>query len=276
MTSKREIHALHTRDNVVRISTYGAQVIQWEHKNSAPVLWYSPKSDPSSALTLRGGIPICLPWFGKPDHSSVPLRNDAPAHGFARQTEWTLETLTDNSAHHRFVFEGSDAFPHRFIADLNTTLSSDLILTLTITNNDDHEWTFEQALHTYFHVGDIKDVSIHGLGGCPYRTAHHDEHVDYNNELTLVTSIDRVYTTKNPISIEDPRLRRRINIDFDGASSVIVWTPWAEGSADIVDIPDSAWDQFLCVEIGNVWTQAVCLAPEQSHTLSMRLNTEPL
>lgn len=219
---------------------------------------------------------MAYPWCGRPTFSAVSLTDSAPAHGIARTQTWDLIDSSEFSTHHRLVSPRSKHFPHFFTADLHTTLSTDLIVTLLMTNSDNHSWKFEQALHAYFHVGDLKDATVQGLNGTSFREAGQHPRIDSFPEITFVNPTDRIYTSPGSISIEDPRLQRRINIDCDGTSSVIVWTPWASGAAAMSDVPNEQWDQFLCVEVGNVWDNAVELSPGDTHIISMRISVEPL
>lgn len=276
MSTQRHVRTLNAADSTVQISDYGAQILDWVPSIGTPILWRSPLSDPQTATAVRGGIPLCLPWFGRPAFSSIPLADDAPAHGTARTQNWDLIDSSDFSTHHRLVSPRSKHFPHFFTADLHTTLSTDLIVTLLMTNNDNHAWSFEQALHTYFRVGDLKDVSVLGLNGASFREAGQSPRLDSFPEITFVSPTDRIYTSQGNITIEDPRLQRRINIDCDDTSSVIIWTPWACGVASMSDVPSDQWDQFLCVEVGNVWDNAVKLQPGDTHVISMRISVDPM
>lgn len=276
MMSARSLTQMHTGDARVTVTNHGAHIVDWTPRGSQPVLWFSPLSDVHTASALRGGIPVCLPWFGKPTFSAVDVPADAPGHGVARTHIWDLVESTDFSTHHRLIFPRSDVFAHSFQADLHTHLSSDLIVTLNLTNTDDHPWVAEHAFHTYFHVGELKDVVVTGLEGCAYSQADGTRGIHPNSDMHFVGACDRVYRCDHPVTITDPRLRRRIIISTDGMRSVIVWTPWKEGAEGIADIPNDDWNSFLCVEVGNVWDEAITLDVGQTFTASMRISTADL
>lgn len=276
MMSARSLTHLTTGDATVTMTNYGAHIIDWTPRGSQPVLWFSPLSDALAAPALRGGIPVCLPWFGKPAFSAADVPAEAPGHGVARTQTWDLVERSEFSTHHRLIFPGSELFPHSFHADLHTHLSSDLIVTLSLTNTDDHSWVAEHAFHTYFAVGELKDVVVTGLEGCAFSQADGTRGLDSATEMHFVSSCDRVYHCDQPVTITDPRLRRRITVTTDGMNSVIVWTPWKDGVEGIADIPDDQWNAFLCVEVGNVWDQAITLEAGQTLTASMRISTADL
>lgn len=276
MSAQRHIHHLHSAGHTATISDYGAQILSWNPNDSAPVLWMSILSDPQTADAPRGGIPLCLPWFGRPQYSALDIPASAPSHGVARTQLWECIEATAFSTHHQLVHHPTDEFTHHFTADFHTMLSSNLVATLVVTNTGTDVMPLEHAFHTYFSVGDLKDVTVQGLRGRPFRTAGRELELDQNSELYFVRPTDRIYSADAPVTIIDPRLQRRIVIDFDGARSIIVWTPWACGSASMFDVPDCEWDKFLCVEVGNVWDHALTLQPGESHAVSMRLSAEPL
>lgn len=63
----------------------GAHLIDWTPAGERPVIWLSTDAGFAPGKSIRGGIPVCWPWFGPhPDHP------DAPAHGFARTSPWSV------------------------------------------------------------------------------------------------------------------------------------------------------------------------------------------
>ena len=80
-----------------KIALQGAQLISWQPKNTAKdVLWLSEIEPFQSGVAIRGGVPICYPWFG-----SVKQ----PAHGTARIRLWQLSHYDISAQKVRLEFE---------------------------------------------------------------------------------------------------------------------------------------------------------------------------
>ena len=286
------------------ITPFGAQVMSWSPEEESPVLWVSRHAVLDGSAPVRGGIPICLPWFGTGIDGSR-----RPAHGFARTARWTRLDGGDSSPDapvssvaFRLDHDAVDAtraeltepvppsslsagthapsspFPHRFHAVVRVALTDDLVISLTVTNDDDHPITVENALHTYLAVGDVKDVTIEGLEGTDYLDVSRGDGKwrTQVGELALVAPTDRIYRSASPLVLRDPRLRRAVTIDKDGSASTIVWNPWAEAAGGLADIGAHDWQEFVCVEVGNVRDDALHLAPGESQDLVLVLHVDPM
>jgi len=267
------------------VTPFGAQVLSWAPEGESPVLWVSPQALLSGSAPVRGGIPVCLPWFGNgPD---ATLR---PRHGFARTTRW--RPLDDDETpgepglvarsfrlDHAPDRSGSaDPFPYRFHATLRISVGDDLVLALTLVNDDDHPIRVEEALHAYLAVGDVKDVTINGLEGASYldQVRGDGRWRTQVGELALIGPTDRIYRSDAGLVLHDPRRRRAITLDKAGSADTIVWNPWAEGASAIPDLDAQDWQDFVCLEAGNVRDQAVALTPGQTHTLVLVLHVEAM
>ena len=158
------------------VTPFGAHLLSWRPTGHPDVLWLSSRAVLDGTKAIRGGIPLCLPWFGSPTDSPTRPGQGAGAHGFARTSPWMLlgSTQPANDAPASFSFElhhtgeTSALYPHSFCARLDITAGAELNVTLTLTNEDDHPFAIEAALHTYLHVGDVKDVTLEGLDGERY------------------------------------------------------------------------------------------------------------
>lgn len=286
MVNKRRVTELSAVGGELSSTNYGAQVLSWTSSSGLPIIQTSPLSNPATARSIRGGIPLCFPWFGRADRSHIDLPLNAPAHGFARNSVWEAIECTEYSTHYRLVHTGdSNApadslaafFPHSFVADMQITLSSDLIVTFSVLNTDNHDWEFEAAFHTYITVGDVKDVMLLGLQDAPYVDAlKGDSRVQHQPDLYFVCQTDRVYRSDASLTLVDPRYRRSLLIDTDNTGSVVVWAPWYEGVASLPDMPRECWEFCVCVEVGNIWDEKVHLNPGQTHTMTMRISSEDL
>lgn len=268
------------------ITPFGAQLLSWNLNDGHPVIWLSPQALTDGTAPIRGGIPLCFPWFGSARTSSADVHSpeQAPDHGFARTQEWkVLNEITDDDAtyivlqlhHHRDDSDGY--FPHELLATLTVSADDVLALQLEITNKDDHPFTFEEAFHSYFAVGDVKDVTIEGLNGARYLDkARGNKWRTQRGDLSLVGPTDSIYSSQSNLTLSDPRWIRRISVETQGSHSTIVWNPWVTGASRISDMAPQDWQDFVCVEIGNVGEHAVRLEPGQSHSLELLVRVDML
>jgi glucose-6-phosphate 1-epimerase len=124
---------------------HGAQVTAWRPSGADPVIWVSRDSQFQADKPIRGGVPICFPWFGA--HASDA---SAPMHGFARLSEWTLAGAEDRGGEVHLTYllthDGTShrsAWPHPFKAEYRVTVGERLAMALDVTNTGDAPVTFE-------------------------------------------------------------------------------------------------------------------------------------
>ncbi len=261
------------------IYLHGAQVTSWKPAGAEEVLFLSSCSQWEDGHAIRGGIPICFPWFrAKSDDPA------APAHGFVRTKAWEVESIERRGdAISISMFTESDASTKRWwLADFRlvhrATFGSELHLELELTNNGKTTVHFEEALHSYHRVGQVQRARLHGLD-----EVHYLDNTDSNREkvqhgdVVIASETDRAYLTSQPeLELEDPTLRRRIHITKENSHTAVVWNPWVEGARALPDLGDDEWTQMFCVEASNVLTGAVDLAPGQQHRMTARISVVPL
>jgi glucose-6-phosphate 1-epimerase len=250
----------------------GAQMTAWQPPDERPVLFTSPNSTFAPGRAIRGGIPIVFPWFGPSRHTPT-----APQHGFARTATWHLggvETAGSGSLNLTLSLSdgdvGSPFWPERFRAIYTVTLAQSLSLRLAVQNRAKHPIVFEEALHSFFAISDIAESAISGLAGASYidKTDAARRKLQTADLVTITAETDRVYLdTPRRCVIEDRGWRRRIVIEKDGAASSVVWNPWVEKAAAMVDLGDPAWRGMVCVESGNIADNEVRLAADAEHQM---------
>jgi glucose-6-phosphate 1-epimerase len=267
-----------TRAAAAEIYLHGAQVTAWKPTGAEEILFLSEHSIWQASRAIRGGIPICFPWFrAKADDAS------APAHGFVRTKEWQLEAVSaeDEVVALRLVTESDDStrrwWNHEFRLVHRITIGPTLQMELTAENTGTTEWSFEEALHTYFKVGDVQQVRVRGLDGVRYL-----DNRDGNREkvqggdVVIAEATDRAYIgTRNALELVDSTLRRVIRTDKDHSETTVVWNPWEQGAAALTDFGNEEWRRMTCVEACNILGAAVRLGPGQSHTMTARLSVMP-
>lgn len=260
------------------VHAHGAHVVEWTPAGHLPVLWMSAESWADSDKPIRGGIPVCFPWFGAGRSGGM-----APAHGYARIQPWQMHGATQDGDASTLVLElagsGTAAFPHPLLARLTVRSGRELHLELTVTNTGDAPVTFEEALHTYLVVGDIRDVRVIGLDECQYVDKAPGAAAGLQHQIgdiVFAGETDRVYRSTDDIVLEDPRLRRRIIVRRSGSANAVVWNPWIDKAAAMPDFGDDEWQGMVCIEGANVLGDAIELQPGASHTMGYTLAVEHL
>ena len=260
------------------IYLHGAHVTHYAAANQKPLLFMSDKSVFADGKAIRGGVPICFPWFG-PNATDAKL----PAHGFARTREWSLikaEVISNATAHIVLELKSDDAtralWPFDFVARYTIMIDTHLRLALHVQNTGSKPLRFEEALHSYFSVGDIRQTKVSGLAGVPYADKTRGGAItpQADTPITFTEETDRVYQNTTAACLAtDPVLGRTIEVDKDNAQSTIVWNPWIAKAKAMAEFGDDEWPRMLCIESANVGSHAIDLPPGGSHTMSVRLSS---
>lgn len=248
------------------ISLYGAQVLSFRPAgHTEDLLFLSEQSLYQTGKAIRGGIPVCWPWFG-PD----PKGLQRPNHGFVRNRFWRLqasEMLADGQVRVRLAFDETlkqeNTWRQPFELRLEVTIGRELSLKLTTCNRSDKAFSITQAFHSYFRVGRIQRVSIEGLDGCDYfdklDQGTQKQHV---GKLGVTQEIDNVYIDVNQdLTLNDPVLKRRIRIHAPNTSTAVVWNPWTKAGKKMSDLANTDYRHFVCVEAGNIAFDLIAIPP---------------
>lgn len=244
------------------ITLQGAHLLAWQPDGDRPVIWLSDNTPFKQGIAIRGGVPICWPWFGPAG---------TPSHGFARNQPWILTAHDEDQNGVILTFTLQDnaqtraQWPHAFTLIARFKLGEECEIELE--SRGDYQAT--AALHTYFAIGDIAHVSVAGLGEHYIDKVAHITDARQVGDLVFVGQTDRVYTQPTPRSlIKDPVLQRTIEVDHQEMSDVIAWNPGAELSTSMVDMPDEGYKTMVCVETGRV-TQPLVATGEQPARLAV-------
>ena len=261
------------------IYLHGAHVANWKPCGHRPVLFLSSKSKFTPGKAIRGGVPIIFPWFG-PRAEGKP----GPAHGFARTSEWELGgtkvrndgdveitlTLAPNDSARAF---GYADFALRFCV----TVGSSLQMELGVQNCGKEPLIYEEALHTYFAVGDVRQASVSGLEGTLYidKTDGFKLKKQGSEVVRIAKETDQVHLNTNTTCVvHDPMWNRRIIVEKSGSESTVIWNPWIDKAKGMSDMASGEWQEMICVETANAADNALRLAPGGSHKLTASIRLE--
>jgi glucose-6-phosphate 1-epimerase len=252
------------------IYLHGAQITSWRPAGFEDVIFLSHQSQFEAGRAIRGGIPVCFPWFrNKVDDPK------APSHGVVRTKAWELDSVEVQGngvlvSMSTVSDEGTRAWwPHDFHLAHRAIIGPQLMQELIVTNTNPGPVRLEEALHTYYHVGAAESVHIHGLDEVAYL-----DNTDGNREkrqegdIVFTAQTDRAYLdTTHAVEIVDPVLRRRIRLEKQNSRTTVVWNPWSTGAQSLSDLGDDEWRAMACVEASNMRAFGVDLAPGQQHTM---------
>jgi len=260
------------------IYLHGAQVTSWAPSGQSEVLFVSAASRWEPGRPIRGGIPICFPWFGNKAGDA-----QAPPHGFVRTRAWTLESTaqTDAGVTISLATESDDQTRARWPFDvrlqLRATFGPTLHVDLVTTNTGAAPLTFEEALHSYYAIGDVASVRVIGLGGVRYHDKVEGGERQQEGDIAIVSETDRIYfNTTAAVEILDPARHRRIRVSKANSRATVVWNPWIEKARALADLEDDDWHRMVCVETCNVQPAAIELQPSERHVMSMTVSVAAL
>lgn len=265
-----------------RVALHGGHLMEWTPAGQAPVLYLSPHAVYREGKAIRGGVPVCWPWFG--NHSGGPA---LPAHGLARTRFWKVEAATESPEGVRLSLVLRDdertrkLWPHSFELRLDLAIGQTLKMTLTMRHLGDVPAVFEAALHSYISVRDIRRVKVLGLENSGYFTEvgppmEQGEHTQHG-PIFIDREVDRQYHAAPVVRVMDAGLGREIVISNSGSNSTVVWNPWIDKASRLADLPDRDYWNFLCVETACLTTASrLQLPPGGSHILKARIHCQPL
>jgi D-hexose-6-phosphate mutarotase len=268
------------------ICLQGAHVVTWMPKGQAePVIWVSDVAKYLPGKSIRGGAPICWPWFGP--HAT---EKSFPGHGYARTVPWQVtasRSLPGGETQIKLMLMPNDQTHAQFAkacrAELVATVGASLKIELITTNLDTEAVEIGEALHTYFRIGDIGTAKVTGLENAEYvDKVDGGQRKKQAGAIAFSGEVDRVYVnTGSECVIEDPDLKRRIRIAKTGSQSTVVWTPWVEKAEKMGDFGSGkhnqgGWREMVCVESGNAVDNVVSVPAGESHTLSVAYSAEAM
>jgi len=262
------------------VALHGGHIMSFRPRDHEPVLWLSRNSHFKTGKAIRGGIPVCWPWFA--DH---PTDTDKPAHGFVRTAVWSVsesENLEDESTRLKLLISDSEEtmklWPHRFRLEIDITVSDSLRIDLISTNTDNKPFMCGGALHSYFNISSDSNITVKGLKGSTYiDKVDHGRLKVQDGPVSVRNETDRIYLdTKADCSIEDSGMHRQIGISKNGSSTTVVWNPWRDKARALKDFGDGEFHNMVCVETANAADDVINVAAGESHCLQSIISLKEL
>ena len=275
----------------------GGQVAEYQAHGHSKTLWLSSSNRYQQGQPLRGGIPISWPWFGQlaQNPKAITAQFDAaaqpPAHGFARNNLWQLDSITPVSnsqtqlkLSYELAAEQQALWPYASRLELTITVGEQLELNLAVTNTGSKPFSYSSALHSYYAVGDISRCQVSGLEEQRYiDKLDHEQVKTQQGLLSISTETDRIYQHSRLQQKELPTIRlidkeqqQQTLIHSSGSHSTVVWNPWRNKAQHLNNFADDDYQQMLCIETANVGDDIVTLAPRQSRQLQLVIKPQPL
>lgn len=269
----------------------GAQVAQYQkkeqQKGQKPLLWLSDQCDFQAGKPLRGGIPICWPWFGNlecnPEQVKSQFPAGAPAHGFVRDREWNLDSinLVDQSTTELVLslnVEPDAQCPFAAQLQLKVTVAEQLKVEFNVVNTGDELFSFTSALHTYLNISEIEAVSVSGLEGISYLdTLNEWKPTTDQAPVSIAGEVDRVYQNLDkPVLLSDSGFNRSIRLEAENAPDMVVWNPWQDKAKRLSNFADDAYQRMICLESAHVLGNLKTLEPGESFVMQLFVMQEGL
>lgn len=275
---------LHFGQAIVDICAQGGQILRYQpHPAKPPVLWLSPTDPYRRGTSVRGGMPVCWPWFAdikrNPEAVQQMVKGEAIFHGLARTLNWqkVAQNISNQQVSLSLALDtglGLTHWPHNARLTLHICLTEQLEIRLVNENLGGYPLAISQALHTYYAVGDIQQVSVPALAGVNYiETVDTWAPRQQQGALTFTGETDRIYQqTPARLVIQDAAWARQIALDIENASSAIVWNPAQEKSQNRIGLENNAWQNFVCVETANVLDDTLWLEANSSHQMTLKIS----
>jgi len=257
-------------------SLHGAHLLHFQLKDQAPIIWLSKTAIFNENKAIRGGVPVCWPWFGPAGKS---LGDNLPGHGFARTSKWTVKSIDELSNGVEIQFSLTDneetrkLWPHQFELILKATLTETVKLELISNNTGAESFFYRAALHTYLAISSPDACKITGLNKNYADMLDSGKAKTSDGTLIITEPVDTIYQkSESAITVEDSTYQRNLTVTNTGNDSEVVWNPWISGAEAFADMPDDGYKTMLCVESAITDPEGETIAAGQSHTLTTTIS----
>lgn len=306
MLDNKQYAAFGSRDDISTIEinhplftatvlTQGAQLIEFSSKSESENqtsnwLWLSEQANYTLGKSVRGGVPICWPWFGSLDRNPLPIQahvHSDSAHGFARTKHWQIKNVIELQDQVELVMvlnhdnETVKIWPYEFELTAHFIFKqAEVNIELRTHNLSMKDMAFSQALHTYFPTSDISTTKIEGFDSESYLETLESDWPEKTQKdaIEFTGETDRIYLPnkdrnhdKHYYMLELITAERKYLLENHNSQSCVVWNPWIEKSKSLSDFADDAYQRMFCVETANCANDFVTLKPQESHSLALSI-----
>ncbi len=251
---------------------HGAHLLHFQLKEQAPIIWLSKTALFNEQKAIRGGVPVCWPWFGA---AGKALGENLPSHGFARTSKWSVKNIAELTAGVELELSLTDSeetreiWPYQFEVVLKATLTDTVKLELITKNTGAEAFSYRAALHTYLNISAPQACQLSGLNK-HYTDSLNAGHPETGDGTLLIDKpIDSIYQkAEQAIVLDDSGFKRQLTIANTGNDSEVVWNPWIAGAKAFADMPDDGYQTMLCVESAITRPEGQNVAAGEVHTLT--------
>ena len=262
-----------------KLALHGAHLISWTPEGEKPVIYTSPAAVFQNGKAIRGGIPLCWPWF-----NAHPTDPEKPSHGVARTNVWQLDSIKETEEKVSLIFSLPDSkslqelVGHPFKLILKLDIGKELRVHMMTENTGPEPIWIGGAIHSYFSVSNAHEVSLEGLDSIEFIDTTGEETIQtQNGAVTISGEVDSIYVeTSDTVVLKDPKWNRQINIGKSGSATTVIWNPGPENAQKLSDLPDDGYLDFVCVEAANARRDIYSLDPGQLHCLVQTVSVSPL
>jgi len=251
---------------------HGGHLVHFQPVNQPAIIWLSKTALFVDSKAIRGGVPICWPWFGAADPS---LGENLPSHGFARTSKWSLGNIEESNdgVELELILNSNEEtlklWPYQFELTLKASLTDQLKLELVTENKSDSDLTYRSALHTYLNISTPESVKVSGLNKQFFNSLSAGKLETGDTTLIINKAIDAIYKKANgAILLNDEQFNRQLAITNTGNDSEVLWSPWVEGAQAFADMPDDGYQTMLCIESTITGKNGQSVKPGETHTLT--------
>lgn len=245
------------------VSLWGGHILSFIPKHDGRErLFVSEEALFDGSKSIRGGVPICWPWFGS-------RQDGLQAHGYVRTRDWQLITAKDEADFTELVLTPlsttGDGFDGEAELYLTIQIGRQMKVTLSTKNLGSTAFEYNAALHTYFSVDDIAHTELKGLSGIYSDNVRDWARFETPVPYSFTEETDRIH--HNPVQqVSIQQLGSLIGIESFGHDSLVVWNPWFEKATQMRDMTNMGYKKMLCVE--TAVTQGESVAPGELHSLT--------
>lgn len=259
---------------------HGGHLIHFQLKNQPATIWLSNTAIYSHNKAIRGGVPVCWPWFGAADKK---LGGNLPAHGFARTSLWSVKNITeldngvDIELHLKDNQQTRKLWPYQFELILKATLTETLKLELITKNTGAEQFSYGGALHSYFNISAPESCSVTGLNRQYSDSLNSGELKNGDGTLLIDGPIDSIYKkSSSTVALIDQQFNRQLNITDSGNDSEVLWTPWIKGAQAFTDMPNNGYQSMFCIESAIVHKEGKIVESGKSDRLTTLISVSPI